>query len=169
MRQNRIVNNELDVSRTVIRRYRLWKRFAVVLTVFAIGCTFPVWAGEWAVNDNGDYLYEEDGVYATGWQNIDGTWYYLDGETGVWNPRPTMNGEAASHLLSNKLKAAGLYQNEDSEVVCRVDYIMDGIIYLSVGTQTSPNDFSVITSFEVNQRRGTAESKNTKIKFNLWE
>lgn len=158
-----------NAGRPSITGHGLWKRFGVVLAVFVIGSTFPAWAGEWVQNASGDYLYEEDGIYATGWQKIDGTWYYLDTETGVWNPKPAMNGETASYLLSNKLKDAGLYQDEKAEVVCRVDYIMDGTIYLSVGTQTSPNDFSIITSFEVNQRRGTAESRDTKIKFNLWE
>lgn len=134
-----------------------------------VGCAFPAWAGEWTQAENGDWRYEEDGVYATGWQNIDGIWYYLDTETGIWNPRPAMTGEAASYLLSNKLKEAGLYQDESSEPICRVDYIVDGVIYLSVGLQTSPNDFSVITSYEVNQRRGTAENRSTKINFNLWE
>lgn len=144
-------------------------KFGAVLAALIMGCTFPSWAGEWIQEDNGDWLYEEDGAYATGWQSIDGIWYYLDTESGVLNSRPTMTGEAASHLLSNKLKEAGLYQDEESELVCRVDYIMDGVIYISVGLQSSPNDFTVITSYEVNQRRGTAEDRSTKIKFNLWE
>lgn len=158
-----------NTGKWVITGHRLWKRFGVLLAALVIGSAFPAWAGQWVQDDNGDYRYEEDGLYAAGWQKIDGTWYYLDTETGVWNPRPTMNGETASYLLSNKLKDAGLYQDEEAEVVCRVDYIMDRTIYLSVGIWTSPNDFSTITSFEVNQRRGTAESKETKIKFNLWE
>ena len=141
----------------------------IMLAVLTFGSAFTAWAGEWTQAENGDWRYEEEGVYATGWQNIGGIWYYLDTETGIWNPRPAMTGEAASHLLSNKLKEAGLYQDEESEVICRVDYITDGVIYLSVGLQTSPNDFAVITSYEVNQRRGMAENRSTKINFNLWE
>lgn len=163
------MNMKENSIKTAIKKHRLWRRFAVILAVISVGCVFPAWAGEWVLEDNGAYRYEEEGSNLTGWQNIDGMWYCLDDETGVWNPRPTMNGETASYLLSNKLKEAGLYQDESSEAICRVDSIMDGIIYLSVGLQTSPNDFAIITSFEVNQRRGTAESRNTKIKFNLWE
>lgn len=143
--------------------------FGIVLAMMVFGCSFSAWAGGWVQADNGDWRYEDEGSYATGWQNIDGIWYCLDTETGVWNPRPAMNGETASYLLSNKLKEANLYQDEKAEVICRVDYVMEGVIYISVGTQTSPNDFSVITNFEVKQRTGAAEAPSTKIKFNLWE
>lgn len=159
-------------GRSAENRLRMHRFAAAGLAALAIlmnGSVFTSWAGEWTQEENGDWRYEEDGVYATGWQNIDGKWYYLDTETGIWNPRPAMTGEAASCLLSNKLKEADLYQDEESEAVCRVDYISDGVIYLSVGLQTSPNDFKIITSYEVNQRSGTAINRSTKINFNLWE
>lgn len=157
-----------DTSIQISGRKKYGRRFGILLAMMILGGSFSAWAGEWVQAEDQSWRYEEAGVYAAGWQKIDGTWYYLDTETGIWNAKPALSGEAASYLLSNKLKEAGLYQEEGAELVCRVDYISDGIVYLSVGIETSPNDFSIITSFEVNQKKGTAEARSTKIIFDLW-
>lgn len=146
---------------------KIWTRFCAVLAVLTLGCPAAAWAG-WTQQD-GNIRYEDESGHAVGWQEIDGFWYYFDTETGIYNSRPYMTGEAASHLLCNKLKEANLYQDEGAELICRVDYMTDSMIRLSAGIQTSPNDFSIINTFEVQRKYGTAESKVTKQKFNLWE
>ena len=61
--------------------------------VFAVGTEteMKAYAAEWQQAENGDWTYaEDDGSLASGWQKIDGVWYYLDGETGVWNSHPSL-------------------------------------------------------------------------------
>lgn len=141
----------------------------VVLAVMLAGSSMTVWAGEWIQLDNGSWMYEEEDGYAYGWQQIDGYWYYLDTATGIWNPSPAITDEAASRLLWNALKKAGLYQNEGSDLICRVDSSDENYVYLSVGTETGPNGFSTLNTFKANRKTGRAESSYSKDKFNLWE
>ena len=50
--------------------------------VFAVGTETEMksYAAEWQQAENGDWTYaEDDGSLASGWQKIDGVWYYLDG------------------------------------------------------------------------------------------
>lgn len=53
--------------------------------VFAVGTEteLKAYAAEWQQAENGDWTYkEDDGSLASGWQKIDGVWYYLDAENG---------------------------------------------------------------------------------------
>lgn len=88
----------------------------------------------------GDVLVREDSGQDTretavlkGWNQIDGRWYCLDAQTGVWIPRPVLTAEAASYLLDNKLKDLGLYQDEEEELEFKVDYEDGSQLILSVG------------------------------------
>lgn len=140
-----------------------------VLAVMLAGSSMTAWAGEWIQLDNGSWMYENEGGYACGWQQIGGYWYYLDDATGIWNPSPAITDEAAARLLGNALKKAGLYQDEGADVICRVDSSNENYVYLSVGTEKSPNYFSILNTFTVNRKTGRAESGYSKDKFNLWE
>ena len=67
--------------------------------VFAVGTETEMksYAAEWQQAENGDWTYaEDDGSLASGWQKIDGVWYYLDGETGVWNSHPSLDETSVS-------------------------------------------------------------------------
>jgi len=140
-----------------------------VLAVMLAGSSMTAWAAEWLQLDDGSWMYEVEGGYAYGWQQIDGYWYYLDTETGVWKPSPAITEESAVHLLANALKKAGLYQNERADLICRVDNSDENYVYISVGTQKTPNYFSILNTFTVNRRTGRAESGYSKDKFNLWQ
>ena len=81
-------------------RYRL---AAIAAMESILGLTFPAWAGEWIQGENGQWVYEENEEPLKGWNRINGTWYCLDTETGVWIEKPSMTAEAACRLLENKL------------------------------------------------------------------
>lgn len=140
----------------------------LVLAALLAGSSMTAWAGEWIQLDNGSWMYEEEDGYAYGWQQIDGYWYYLDVETGIWKPAPAITEESAVYLLGNALKKAGLYQDEGAELICRVDSSDNNYIYISVGTEKTPNYFSILNTFTVNRKTGRAESSYSKDKFDLW-
>lgn len=71
----------------------------VAVMVSILGCTFPAWAGEWIQEESGQWVYEENQELLKGWNRIDGIWYCLDTETGVWIEKPSMTSEAACRLL----------------------------------------------------------------------
>ncbi len=72
--------------------------------VFAVGTEteMKAYAAEWQQAENGDWTYAEDeGSHATGWQKIDGVWYYLEPETGVWNSHPALDQTSVCYLVEN--------------------------------------------------------------------
>ena len=71
----------------------------VGLMVSILGCTFPAWAGEWIQGENGQWVYEENQELLKGWNRIDGIWYCLDTETGVWIEKPSMTSEKAGQMV----------------------------------------------------------------------
>ena len=149
--------------------------------------SFPAQAGQWIQEDGGDWYYKvenegtgdasvrEGGGQDTretavlkGWNQIDGRWYCLDAQTGVWIPRPVLTAEAASHLLDNKLKDLGLYQDEEEELELKVDY-EDGIqLILSVGYEEKPGLFHRLNSYEIDRKKGSAEPAVGKETISLW-
>lgn len=141
----------------------------LVFSIMLAGSSMTAWAGQWLQQDEGSWLYEDEGSYAYGWQQIDGYWYYLDAESGIWNARPAITDEAAEHLLWNALKKADLYQKEGAELICKVVYSEQNQATISVGTETGPNGFSIINNFKVDRRQGIAKSNYSKTTFDLWE
>lgn len=149
--------------------------------------SFPAQAGQWIQEDGGDWYYKvenegtgdasvrEGGGQDTretavlkGWNQIDGRWYCLDAQTGVWIPRPVLTAEAASHLLDNKLKDLGLYRDEEEELEFKVDY-EDGIqLILSVGYEEKPGLFHRLNSYEIDRKKGSAEPAVGKETISLW-
>ena len=159
--------------------------FTVILslTVHSV----PAQAGQWIQEDGGDWYYEmenegtgdvlvrEDSGQDTretavlkGWNQIDGRWYCLDAQTGVWIPRPVLTAEAASYLLDNKLKDLGLYQDEEEELEFKVDYEDGSQLILSVGYEEKPGLFHRLNSYEIDRKKGTAEPVVGKESISLW-
>ena len=99
-------------------RYRL---AAITAMASILGLTFPAWAGEWIEEENGQWVYEENEEPLKGWNRINGTWYCLDTETGVWIEKPSMTAEAACRLLENKLVEMEMYQDEEEPLQFKVD------------------------------------------------
>lgn len=149
--------------------------------------SFPAQAGQWIQEDGGDWYYEmenegtgdvlvrEDSGQDTretavlkGWNQIDGRWYCLDAQTGVWIPRPVLTAEAASYLLDNKLKDLGLYQDEEEELEFKVDYEDGSQLILSVGYEEKPGLFHRLNSYEIDRKKGTAEPVVGKESISLW-
>ena len=149
--------------------------------------SFPAQAGQWIQEEGGDWYYEvehegtgdvlvrEDSGQDTretavlkGWNQIDGRWYCLDAQTGVWIPRPVLTAEAASHLLDNKLKDLGLYQDEEEELLFKVDYVTAGEIKISVGYEEKPQVFHTLNIYEVNRKRGIASPTIGNDDISLW-
>lgn len=149
--------------------------------------SFPAWAGQWIQDEIGDWYYEVENeetgdglareggvqdtretVVLTGWNRIEGRWYYLDSQTGVWIPRPSLTSEAASHLLDNKLKDLGLYQDEEEELEFKVDYEDGSQLILSVGYEEKPGQFHRLNSYGIDRKKGTAEPVIGKEIISLW-
>ena len=59
---------------------RIWKRAAALLlgAAAAVSMAAPVGAA-WRKDAFGRWSYRQNGVSLTGWQRLDGTWYYFDG------------------------------------------------------------------------------------------
>ena len=77
----------------------------ICAAVMALGST-PIYAGQWEESFDGSWKYEENGVYLTGWQQVDGIWYYMDPETELWVARPEINEESVCYLLENAVNKA---------------------------------------------------------------
>lgn len=156
------------------------KRFLGLLVLCVSVMAMPAYAGNWIQDEDSTWYYEAADEFVTGWQEInenwyyfneDGSmltgwlkdvdydkWYYLDTQTGAWNSKPAINEVSACYLLENAVKAAGLYQNEDAELVFRVTENTDSEIQVSVGVETGPDRFSPINAYTINKKSGIAKT-----------
>ncbi|MGN0371921.1 MAG: hypothetical protein ACI4F3_03830 [Enterocloster sp.] len=126
------------------------------------------WAGEWVLRDSGEWFYEENGESVTGWQKINGRWYLLDEETGAWKEKPEVTPENACYLLENKLAEQGLYQDEEEEIFCRVEYVTKEMIKVSVGYEDRPGYFRAVNIYEINRKTGITDPVIGDKKFSIW-
>lgn len=140
------------------KRSGLCLLFAALISL--TGPALPSWAGQWLQNQEGGWLYQEDGVSLTGWQNIDGWWYYLDPETGLWQENPSITAQGACCLLENRLKELNLYQDEDRETSCRLEEEKKNSYRVSVGYYEKPDVWRSLNFFEVDPRTGVAKSES---------
>lgn len=140
----------------------------VGLMVSILGCTFPAWAGEWIQGENGQWVYEENQELLKGWNRIDGIWYCLDTETGVWIEKPSMTSEVACRLLENKLLEMGMYRDEEEPLQFKVDYENTQMVQVSVGYEDKPDVFHRINTYEIDKKKGTADPVVGDKEFSLW-
>lgn len=139
----------------------------------------PAYAGTWVQREDATWIYEGDGGFSIGWQEIDehwycfndeglmltgwiydseyDRWYYLDSQTGEWNSKPAVNEESAGYLLENALKAADLYQHEESELVFQVLENSSNEVQISVGREMGPNQVLAINVYTINKKSGIAK------------
>ena len=103
-----------------------------------------------------------------GWNRIDGIWYCLDTETGVWIEKPSMTSEAACRLLENKLLEMGMYQDEEEPLQFKVDYENNQMVQVSVGYEDKPDVFHRINTYEIDKKKGTADPVVGDKEFSLW-
>ncbi len=144
--------------------------------VFAVGTEteMKAYAAEWKQAENGDWSYvEDDGSQATGWQKINGVWYYLDAETGVWNSHPSLDETSVCYLVENAVNRAGWFNREISEDIVlhyRVDSKNQYKYTVLVQEESRPDEIgSTLKTFEVDKRTGMAKDDSTKIALNLYE
>ena len=144
--------------------------FALMLALMTIG-TSTAFAGQWEQQADGGWKYAEDnGSYATEWQQIDGTWYYMDSETGLWNSHPAMNETTACRLLENAVNKTGWYAKEEYPIHYVVTAKSTNTYTVTLLMETAPDSWSeTLNTFEVNKKSGTAKSISTKIVLDLYE
>lgn len=152
---------------------RFWKkfgRFASVCAAVTVLCATPAFAGEWEQLEDGSWKYEEAGTYMTGWQQINGVWYYMDPETELWVEKPQLNEESVCYLLENAVNKAGWYQNEEEEMYYQVDWVNQHTYTVSLMVSTKPHFATgTMNTFDVSRRTGLAESQSTKLILDLYE
>lgn len=153
------------------------RRTAGLMVLMAGLWCFPAFADGWVCLEDQGWKYEEQDGYASGWREINGSWYYfddaglmqtgwiqakedqlwyyLDLETGAWVRRPALNDTSVVKLLENEIMRAGYYQHEDGEVYVQVDWRDETTIYASVREQTGPNDTTTLNTYEINKKSGS--------------
>lgn len=145
------------------------RKLLLPLTIACISCcSMTAWAGEWIQDETGAWIYEEGQDVLKGWQKIDGRWYCLDSETGVWEAKPQLTREAACHLLENKLQDMGLYQDEEEELQYKADYETDKKLEILVGYEEKPEVFHTINVYEVDKKTGMADPAVGDKEIALW-
>lgn len=140
-----------------MRRNRMCRGIVLAAALALVLPAFPAFGGQWEQED-GKWYYEENGERAVGWTRVDGRWYALDSGTGEWIQKPALTEEAACYLLENYLADAGLYQDEDEEVCCRVDYVSKNGYTVSAGYEEKPGRFRTLNTYEVNVKNRTAKA-----------
>lgn len=139
----------------------------LAMTLFGAG---TAWAGQWQELEGGSWMYEENGENVTGWIQDNGIWYYLDPDTGLWNPRPALSETAACRLLENAVNRAGWYSNETTEKIYKVDKTTKNTITVSIMLETAPMAVTgTLNTFDIDLRSATAKSQQTKLVLNLYE
>lgn len=151
----------------------------------------PAYAGTWVQSEEDQtWTYEEEEGLATGWRQIDGTWYYfdengimqtgwvrdpdnqlwyyLDQQTGAWIVRPSMTAETAEKLLENGVMKTGYYKDETDRVFVSVDYVEDTRIRASVRVESDPQFCQILNNYVINKKSGIA-SADAGAKLNLYE
>lgn len=111
---------------------------------------------------------DENQELLKGWNRIDGIWYCLDTETGVWIEKPSMTSEAACRLLENKLLEMGMYRDEEEPLQFKVDYENTQMVQVSVGYEDKPDVFHRINTYEIDKKKGTADPVVGDKEFSLW-
>ena len=144
--------------------------------VFAVGTEteLKAYAAEWQQAENGDWTYkEDDGSLASGWQKIDGVWYDMDAENGVWDSHPSLDETSVCYLVENAVNRAGWFNREISEDIVlhyRVDSKNQYKYTVVVQEESRPDEIgSTLKTFEVDRRTGTAKDVSTKIVLDLYE
>lgn len=138
----------------------------------------PAYADGWVQTEDAGWKYEENGVYAaSGWREINGSWYYfdeegmmqtgwvqaaddqlwyyLDTETGAWVRRPTLSDENVVKLLENAVRKAGYYQDEDGEVFYVVEWRNESIIHGAICERSGPNDLATLNMYDIHIKTGS--------------
>ena len=134
---------------------------AVMALSLIIASPFAAFANEWQQEEDGSWYYvDEAGSPRTGWVRPEGEkkWYLLDHETGKWIEKPPVNEQNVCHLLENALADAGLYQNEDYELIYRIVYQDEAGISVSVMYEDRPGYFVSINTYEVSRKTGKAKA-----------
>ena len=136
----------------------------------------PAMAAGWEQTGTQAWRYGEEEGHATGWRQINGTWYYFDGEgimqtgwvkaaedglwylldtgTGAWVPRPVLDDTAVVRLMENEIQKTGYYANEDRELVVCVDSRQDSLIYVSLRAIDGPNNYTTLNNYRVHRKTG---------------
>ncbi len=150
---------------------KLWKRFMITIMLAAaavLGPATAALAGEWQSFPDGSWAYEENGVYLTGWQFINGVWYYLDPATCLWVEHPALTVDSVCYLLENAVNEAGWYANEEYIMHYVVDSYNNTSITVSIKLETRPDDLTTtLNTFVVDRRTRIAQSIQTKLNLQL--
>lgn len=158
------------IRKTADRYRRRTGRLAGVLLALTLLGTSTAWAGDWQQQEDGGWKYEENGEAVTGWIQEKGIWYYLEPDTGLWNPRPALTETSACRLLENAVNRAGWYSNETTEKVYKVDGSTKNTITVSIMLETAPMVVTgTLNTFDIDLRSGTAKSQQTKLVLDLYE
>lgn len=158
------------MRKTADRYRRRTGRLTAVLLALTLLGTSTVWAGEWQQLEDGNWKYEENAEPVTGWIQDEGIWYYLEPDTGLWNPRPALTETSACRLLENAVNRAGWYSNEMTEKVYKVDGSTKNTITVSIMLETAPMVVTgTLNTFDIDLRSGTAKSQQTKLVLDLYE
>ena len=144
--------------------------------VLAVGTEteMKAYAAEWQQAENGDWTYaEDDGSLAAGWQKINGVWYYLDPETGVWNEHPALNETSVCYLVENAVNRQGWYDRQITENVTLHYNLQSSNQYkYTVVLQEETQPYVMGTTwntFEVDRKNGIAKVVSTDLSLNLYE
>ncbi len=150
---------------------KLWKKCILTLSaaaVLAAGSVTSAFAGDWISFADGSWAYEDNGVFLTGWQQINGIWYYLDPSTYLWVEHPALTDDSVCYLLENAVTETGWYANEDYIMHYVVDSSNSTSITVSIKLETRPNELtSTLNTFVVDRRTRIAQSEQTKINLQL--
>lgn len=146
---------------------------ALVFAAYA-GTGIRAYAAEWQQAENGDWTYlEDDGSLAAGWQKINGTWYDLDEENGVWNTHPSLDEVSVCHLVENAVNRAGWFDRdiaEDAVLHYRVDSSTSYKYTVVLQKESTPDEIgTTLKTFEVDKKTGKAKDLSTKIVLDLYE
>ncbi len=150
---------------------KLWKRClltAATAAALAAGSVTAAFAGDWINYPDGSWAYEENGVFLTGWQFINGVWYYLDPSTGLWVEHPALTVDSVCYLLENAVNEAGWYKNDDYIMHYVVDSYDNRTITVSIKLETKPDEITgTLNTFIVNRSTRIAQSEQTKLNLQL--
>lgn len=147
---------------------------SVAFLAVSVGTGLKTYAAEWQQTENGDWTYvEDDGSLASGWKKINGVWYDLDTETGVWNAHPALDETAVCHLVENAVNRTGWFDREISEDAVlhyRVDSSNSYKYTVVLQKESTPDEIgTTLKNFEVDKKTGKAKDLSTKIVLDLYE